>query len=274
MSHPGGRSANRPQLRVAARRVGPRKRTRATDRKLVLLIVVRPRGLTVLPGHFARSARLPGLHGSVDGPSALSFTRAIMTGLTPRMTALEMAECNIEVGRLARERELGPVDGQDRSPDPVRPRIRDVVRQQRGWTGEEPGHRARGGRTKPAHHDSRKGRQWRPKRSIRTDEQTATHGHTGDTREYGRCGIHVPHDGDDRPTGAPQRSCGFCADPSTGAGDDRSTGHGRGNLTGFPEVGGLVGNPTPICDTSSAPRSFVFRGPCRRQFPPGECGYG
>jgi pimeloyl-ACP methyl ester carboxylesterase len=32
-----------------------------------------------------------------------------MTGLTPRMTALEMAECNIEVGRLARERELGPV---------------------------------------------------------------------------------------------------------------------------------------------------------------------
>jgi len=32
-----------------------------------------------------------------------------VTGLTPRMTALEMAECNIEVGRLARERELGPV---------------------------------------------------------------------------------------------------------------------------------------------------------------------
>ena len=31
------------------------------------------------------------------------------TGLTPRMTALEMAQCNIEVGRLARERELGPV---------------------------------------------------------------------------------------------------------------------------------------------------------------------
>jgi pimeloyl-ACP methyl ester carboxylesterase len=32
-----------------------------------------------------------------------------VTGLTPRMTALEMAESNIEVGRLARERELGPV---------------------------------------------------------------------------------------------------------------------------------------------------------------------
>lgn len=32
-----------------------------------------------------------------------------VTGLTPRMTAQEMAECNIEVGRLARERELGPV---------------------------------------------------------------------------------------------------------------------------------------------------------------------
>ena len=32
-----------------------------------------------------------------------------VTGLTPRMTALEMAECNIEVGKLARERELGPV---------------------------------------------------------------------------------------------------------------------------------------------------------------------
>ncbi|KRB38985.1 alpha/beta hydrolase [Microbacterium sp. Root180] len=32
-----------------------------------------------------------------------------VTGLTPRMTAGEMAECNIEVGRLARERELGPV---------------------------------------------------------------------------------------------------------------------------------------------------------------------
>lgn len=32
-----------------------------------------------------------------------------LTGLTPRMTALEMAQCNIEVGRLARERELGPV---------------------------------------------------------------------------------------------------------------------------------------------------------------------
>lgn len=32
-----------------------------------------------------------------------------VTGLTPRMTALEMAECNIEVGRLARVRELGPV---------------------------------------------------------------------------------------------------------------------------------------------------------------------
>lgn len=32
-----------------------------------------------------------------------------VTGLTPRMTAPEMAECNIEVGKLARERELGPV---------------------------------------------------------------------------------------------------------------------------------------------------------------------
>ena len=32
-----------------------------------------------------------------------------VTGLTPRMTAREMADCNIEVGRLARERELGPV---------------------------------------------------------------------------------------------------------------------------------------------------------------------
>lgn len=32
-----------------------------------------------------------------------------ITGLTPRMTALEMAESNIEVGKLARERELGPV---------------------------------------------------------------------------------------------------------------------------------------------------------------------
>lgn len=32
-----------------------------------------------------------------------------VTGLTPRMTAAEMAECNIEVGRLARVRQLGPV---------------------------------------------------------------------------------------------------------------------------------------------------------------------
>lgn len=32
-----------------------------------------------------------------------------VTGLTPRMSTLEMAESNIEVGRLARERELGPV---------------------------------------------------------------------------------------------------------------------------------------------------------------------
>ncbi|MFC3520552.1 hypothetical protein ACFPZ0_13410 [Streptomonospora nanhaiensis] len=31
------------------------------------------------------------------------------TGLTPRMTAEEMAHCNIELGRIARERELGPV---------------------------------------------------------------------------------------------------------------------------------------------------------------------
>ncbi|PWK66076.1 alpha/beta hydrolase family protein [Streptomyces sp. CG 926] len=31
------------------------------------------------------------------------------TGLTPRMTAAEMANSNIEVGRIARERELGPV---------------------------------------------------------------------------------------------------------------------------------------------------------------------
>ncbi|MFI5751365.1 alpha/beta fold hydrolase [Streptomyces sp. NPDC051644] len=31
------------------------------------------------------------------------------TGLTPRMNAEQMADCNIELGRLARERELGPV---------------------------------------------------------------------------------------------------------------------------------------------------------------------
>ncbi|WP_431953403.1 alpha/beta fold hydrolase [Actinacidiphila sp. bgisy167] len=31
------------------------------------------------------------------------------TGLTPRMTAAQMADSNIELGRLARERELGPV---------------------------------------------------------------------------------------------------------------------------------------------------------------------
>ncbi|MFC1406089.1 MULTISPECIES: alpha/beta fold hydrolase [Streptacidiphilus] len=31
------------------------------------------------------------------------------TGLTPRMTAAQMADCNIELGRLARRRELGPV---------------------------------------------------------------------------------------------------------------------------------------------------------------------
>lgn len=31
------------------------------------------------------------------------------TGLTPRMTAEQMADSNIELGRLARERELGPV---------------------------------------------------------------------------------------------------------------------------------------------------------------------
>jgi len=31
------------------------------------------------------------------------------TGLTPRMSAEQMADCNIELGRLARERELGPV---------------------------------------------------------------------------------------------------------------------------------------------------------------------
>ncbi|QYN22478.1 hypothetical protein [Amycolatopsis sp. DSM 110486] len=31
------------------------------------------------------------------------------TGLTPKMTAEQMATCNIELGRLSRERELGPV---------------------------------------------------------------------------------------------------------------------------------------------------------------------
>ncbi|MFG3135014.1 alpha/beta fold hydrolase [Streptomyces sp. NPDC048211] len=31
------------------------------------------------------------------------------TGLTPRMNADQMADCNIELGKLARERELGPV---------------------------------------------------------------------------------------------------------------------------------------------------------------------
>ncbi|MFF0465136.1 hypothetical protein [Streptomyces mexicanus] len=31
------------------------------------------------------------------------------TGLTPRMTAAQQAESNIELGRLSRERELGPV---------------------------------------------------------------------------------------------------------------------------------------------------------------------
>ncbi|MCU7826678.1 alpha/beta fold hydrolase [Kitasatospora sp. DSM 101779] len=31
------------------------------------------------------------------------------TGLTPRMTADQMADCNIELGRVSRERELGPV---------------------------------------------------------------------------------------------------------------------------------------------------------------------
>ncbi|WP_217552839.1 alpha/beta fold hydrolase [Streptomyces sp. GbtcB6] len=31
------------------------------------------------------------------------------TGLTPRMTPQEMADCNIELGRISRERELGPV---------------------------------------------------------------------------------------------------------------------------------------------------------------------
>ncbi|MFC8076599.1 alpha/beta fold hydrolase [Streptomyces sp. NPDC057307] len=31
------------------------------------------------------------------------------TGLTPRMSATQMAECNIELGKLARARELGPV---------------------------------------------------------------------------------------------------------------------------------------------------------------------
>lgn len=31
------------------------------------------------------------------------------TGLTPRMNAEQMANCNIELGRIARERELGPV---------------------------------------------------------------------------------------------------------------------------------------------------------------------
>lgn len=40
------------------------------------------------------------------------------TGLTPRMTADQMAECNIEVGRVSRERELGPV--LDRITVPVR----------------------------------------------------------------------------------------------------------------------------------------------------------
>jgi hypothetical protein len=31
------------------------------------------------------------------------------TGLTPRMTAGQQADCNIELGRISRERELGPV---------------------------------------------------------------------------------------------------------------------------------------------------------------------
>jgi len=31
------------------------------------------------------------------------------TGLTPRMTAEQMADSNIELGKIARERELGPV---------------------------------------------------------------------------------------------------------------------------------------------------------------------
>ncbi|MGW1785857.1 alpha/beta fold hydrolase [Streptomyces sp. NPDC002143] len=32
-----------------------------------------------------------------------------LTGLTPRMTAEQMADCNIELGKISRERELGPV---------------------------------------------------------------------------------------------------------------------------------------------------------------------
>ncbi|MFI9634750.1 alpha/beta fold hydrolase [Nocardia sp. NPDC051929] len=40
------------------------------------------------------------------------------TGLTPRMTAEQMAESNIELGKLSRERELGPL--LDRSTVPVR----------------------------------------------------------------------------------------------------------------------------------------------------------
>ncbi|MER8182364.1 alpha/beta hydrolase [Kitasatospora sp. NPDC094015] len=41
-----------------------------------------------------------------------------LTGLTPRMNAEEMAESNIEIGRISRERELGPV--LDRITVPVR----------------------------------------------------------------------------------------------------------------------------------------------------------
>ena len=80
-----------------------------------------------------------------------------VTGLTPRMTAREMADCNIEIGRLARERELGPV--MDRITVPTRYVLASGTSFGSTGDGQEKIGQASGCRTQPAHHHPRQGRE-------------------------------------------------------------------------------------------------------------------
>ena len=81
------------------------------------------------------------------------------TGLTPRMNAEQMANSNIEVGKLARERELGPV--MDNITVPTRYVVASGASFGSNGDGQE---RIRaslpaGGRAQPEHQDQREGRQ-------------------------------------------------------------------------------------------------------------------
>ena len=56
------------------------------------------------------------------------------TGLTPRMSAAQQADSNIELGRLSREREAGPRAGQHHRPGAVCGRFGDIPRQPWRWS--------------------------------------------------------------------------------------------------------------------------------------------